>query len=334
MHLIRLETFRRLVLGIAALALATVPLSNEAQVPAGYPSKTIRFVVPYAAGGLPDTVARIVAQRLQEKVGQPVVVENRPGANGAVAAAALSTNAADGYTFLVTDGSMFSINPKLYSKLGYNATQDFVPVALVARAPLFLATNPKLPVNSFKEFVAYVKANPGKLNYGSPGIGTGGHLVTELLVKRTSMDAQHIPYQSTSQQVLAAAGGHLHFTFDTPGNARGLVESGKLRPLAVTGSRRTAFMPDVPTFEELGHQGFDLFVWNGLMAPAGTPPAIIEALNREALVCQQKPEVKTRMEQGSYEPGMLKLDAFAALIDKDLKTWTNVVRETGVQIKA
>ena len=142
--------------------------------------------------------------------------------------------------------------------------------------------HPSLPVNSLAELVAHVKANPGKLNYGSPGIGTGGHLVTELLVKRTSMEAQHIPYQSTAQQVLAAAGGHLHFTFDTPGNARGLVESGKLRPLAVTGPRRTAFMPNVPTFEELGHQGFDLFVWNGLMAPAGTPPAIIAALNREA----------------------------------------------------
>jgi tripartite-type tricarboxylate transporter receptor subunit TctC len=148
------------------------------------------------------------------------------------------------------------------------------------------------------------------------------------------MDAVHVPYQSTSQQVLAAAGGHLHFTFDTPGNARGLVESGKLRPLAVTGPRRTAFMPDVPTFEELGYRGFDLFVWNGLMAPAGTPAPIIAALNREALVCQQKAEVKARMEAGSYEQGMLKPDEFATLIDKDLKVWTEVVRETGVQIKS
>src|SRR5437762_2092979 len=156
----RHQAVRRVLLRIAALVIAAFPLSNEAQVPAGYPSKSIRFVVPYAPGGLPDTVARIVAQRLQEKIGQSVVVENRPGANGAVAAAALGTSAADGYTFLVTDGSMFSINPKLYAKLGYSPTKDFIPVALIARAPLFLASNPKLPVNSFKEFIAYVKANP------------------------------------------------------------------------------------------------------------------------------------------------------------------------------
>jgi len=146
------------------------------QVPTGYPSKPIRFIVPYAPGGLPDTVARIVAQRLQDKIAQSVVIENRPGANGGVAAAALRAAPADGYTFLVTDGSMFSINPKIYSKLGYDPVKDFSPVALIARAPLFLASTQTFPVGSLAEFIAYVKANPGKVNYGSSGIGSTHHL--------------------------------------------------------------------------------------------------------------------------------------------------------------
>jgi tripartite-type tricarboxylate transporter receptor subunit TctC len=316
--------------GFAAL-IGVLPAARAAE----FPTKPVTLVLGFAPGGPSDVMARILTKRMEELLKQPVVIENRAGAGGGIAANAVARAEPDGYTILLATGSSLAINVSLYKNLSYDPEKDFEPISLVGTQTNLLYTHPgSVPAKTLAEFVAYVKANPGKLNYGSPGIGTGGHLVTELLVKRTSMDAQHIPYQSTSQQVLAAAGGHLHFTFDTPGNARGLVESGKLRPLAVTGSRRTAFMPDVPTFEELGHHGFDLFVWNGLMAPAGTPPAIIEALNREALVCQQKPEVKTRMEQGSYEPGMLKPDAFAALIDNDLKIWTSVVRETGVQIKA
>jgi len=319
---------------LVAAALAASAQAAFGQTPIdGWPTRPVRVILPTGPGG-PGENFRLFGDHFKAVFGQSFVSENMPGASGAIGSVAVARAAPDGHTLLMCSNSHVILAPLVFPKSPIDPKRDFAPVALLFTFPFLLLVHPSLPANTLAELVAYVKAHPGKLNYGSPGIGTGGHLVTELLVKRTAMDAQHIPYQSTAQQVLAAAGGHLHFTFDTPGNARGLVESGKLRALAVTGPRRTAFMPEVPTFEELGHHGFDLFVWNGLMAPAGTPPAIIAALNREALVCQQKPEVKARMEQGSYEPGMLKPDAFAALIDKDLQTWTSVVRETGVQIKA
>jgi tripartite-type tricarboxylate transporter receptor subunit TctC len=323
-------TRRSFVTGAAALAATGSTASAQTSID-GWPARPVRVVLPTGPGG-PGENFRLFADHFKGVFGQSFVPENMPGASGAIGSVAVARAAPDGHTLLMCSNSHVILAPLVFPKSPVDPKRDFTPVALLFTFPFLLLVHPSLPVNTLAELVAHVKANPGKLNYGSPGIGTGGHLVTELLVKRTSMEAQHVPYQSTAQQVLAAAGGHLHFTFDTPGNARGLVESGKLRPLAVTGPRRTAFMPDVPTFEELGHQGFDLFVWNGLMAPVGTPPAIVAALNREALVCQQKPEVKARMEAGAYEPGMLNPAEFAALVDKDLRTWTNVVRETGVQI--
>ena len=313
-------------------AMAAAPAIAQTSID-GWPARPVRVILPTGAGG-PGENFRLFGEHFKTVFGQSFLSENMPGASGAIGSVAVARAAPDGHTLLMCSNSHVILAPLVFAKSPIDPKRDFAPVALLFTFPFLLLVHPSLPVNSLAELVAHVKANPGKLNYGSPGIGTGGHLVTELLVTRTGMEAQHVPYQSTAQQVLAAAGGHLHFTFDTPGNARGLVESGKLRPLAVTGPRRTAFMPNVPTFEELGHQGFDLFVWNGLMVPVGTPPAIIAALNREALICQQKPEVKARMEAGSYEQGMLNPAEFAALIDKDLKTWTNVVRETGVQIKS
>jgi tripartite-type tricarboxylate transporter receptor subunit TctC len=323
-------TRRSFVAGTAALAASTSAANTQTSID-GWPARPVRVILPTGPGG-PGENFRLFADHYKSVFGQSFVPENMPGASGAIGSVAVARAAPDGHTLLMCSNSHVILAPLVFARSPVDPKRDFVPVALLFTFPFLLLVHPSLPVHTLAELVAHVKANPGKLNYGSPGIGTGGHLVTELLVKRTSMEAQHVPYQSTAQQVLAAAGGHLHFTFDTPGNARGLVESGKLRPLAVTGPRRTAFMPNVPTFEELGHQGFDLFVWNGLMAPVGTPPAIIAALNREALVCQQKAEVKARMEAGAYEQGMLNPAEFAALVDKDLRTWTNVVRETGVRI--
>ena len=323
-------TRRSLVAGMATSA--AIPAFAQTQIE-GWPSRPVRVILPTGPGG-PGENFRLFAEHFKTVFGQTFVPENMPGASGAIGSVAVARATPDGHTLLMCSNSHIILAPLVFQKHPIDPKRDFTPVALLFTFPFLLLVHPSMSVNTLAELVAHVKANPGKLNYGSPGIGTGGHLVTELLVKRTGMDAVHVPYQSTSQQVLAAAGGHLHFTFDTPGNARGLVESGKLKPLAVTGSRRTSFMPQVPTFEELGHQGFDLFVWNGIMAPAGTPPAIVAALNREALVCQQKPEVKARMEAGAYEQGLLNPADFAVLVDKDLRTWTQVVRETGVEIKA
>jgi tripartite-type tricarboxylate transporter receptor subunit TctC len=323
-------TRRAFVAGMTACAAAPAVAQSALE---GWPSRPVRVVLPTGPGG-PGENFRLFADHFKTVFGQSFVPENMPGASGAIGSVAVARAAPDGHTLLMCSNSHIILAPLVFQKHPIDPKRDFTPVALLFTFPFLLLVHPSLPVTSLAELVAHVRANPGKLNYGSPGIGTGGHLVTELLVKRAGMDAVHIPYQSTSQQVLAAAGGHLHFTFDTPGNARGLVEGGKLRPLAVTGSRRTSFMPDVPTFEELGYPGFDLFVWNGLMAPAATPASIVAALNRETLRCQDKPEVKARMQAGSYEAGVVTPEEFAALIDQDLRTWTQVVRETGVQIKS
>jgi tripartite-type tricarboxylate transporter receptor subunit TctC len=190
-------------------------------------------------------------------------------------------------------------------------------------------------VKTLKEFVAYAKARPGQLNWGSPGVGTGGHLVTEVLLKRDGITGQHIPYPGTTQQLLAAAAGTLQFTFDTPGNARGVVDSGKVIPLAVTGTQRSVSQPDVPTFKELGYEGFDdLYVANGLLAPVGTPSSVVRALNREMVKLNVSGSIRDKLVDASYVPGILSPEQYGDMIDRELKQWGDVVRETGVQIKS
>ena len=204
-------TRRTLVGASAALSLGMLPLLASAQT--AYPNKPIKFVVPYSAGGLPDTVARIFAQRLTERLGQSVVVDNKPGANGVVAAQVLASSPKDGYTFLVTDGSMFSINPTIYKNLGYDYKRDFMPVALAARAPLYLAVHPKVPVNTLQEFVALAKSKPGTLNYGSSGVGSTHHLTMEAMKTALGLDLTHVPFKGSGQSVPALIGGQVEVLF-------------------------------------------------------------------------------------------------------------------------
>ena len=277
-------------LAMSALVMAILPVA-QAQLPPGYPSKGIRFIVPYAPGGLPDTVARIVAQKLQEKVGQAVIVDNRPGANGAIGAVALTSAPADGYTFLVTDGSMFSINPKLYTKLGYNPTKDFMPVALVARAPLFLAAYPKVPVNTFNEFVAYVKANPGKVNYGSSGIGSTHHLTMESLKVDLGLDITHVPFKGTGQSVPALLGGQIEVLWSAYPSLAGFVKDKKVKLLATNGATRSPQAPNVPAVAEQ-IPGFDFAPIVGVSAATGTPKAIVDKMSSEIVAVSKMPETQ------------------------------------------
>jgi tripartite-type tricarboxylate transporter receptor subunit TctC len=279
-------------LAVAALA-AAVPLASHAQAPAGYPSKAIRFVVPYAAGGFPDTVARIVAQRLQDRIGQSVVVENRPGANGGVAASALLSSPADGYAFLVTDGSMFSINPKLYTKLTYDPTKDFVPVALVARASLFLAVHPKVPVATFREFVEYARARPGQVNYGSSGIGSTHQLTMEALKADLKIDMVHVPFKGTGQAVPALIGGQVDVLWSAYPSLAGFVKEGRVKLLANNASQRSSLAPDVPTVAET-IPGFDFAPIVGVLAPVGTPKAMIDRIAAEIVAVAKLPEAQTQ----------------------------------------
>lgn len=326
-------TRRSFMVGAAA-AMAT---PTYAQAPAGvdgWPSRPIRVVFPTGPGG-PSENFRLYAEYLKAKFGQPLLLENMPGGSGSIGAMAVARSAPDGHTFMVGSNSITILAPLVIEKNPLNLKQDLVPVAHLFSFRFLLVVNPNLGVKTFKEFVDYAKARPGKLNFGSPGIGTGGHVVTELLLKRTGIDAVHVPYQATTQQLMAAAGGHLDFTFDTPGNARGIVESGKVIALAVSGKGRAAVMPDVPSFGELGLPVYDaLFVSTSMLAPAGTPTAIIAALNRELIACQDKPDIKERMEKGSYEQGFQTPEQMVAFFDGDYKNWSEVIRETGVRIKA
>ena len=274
-----MHTRRRAIFATAAF-FAGLCLPMMAQSQATYPNRAIKLVVPYSAGGLPDTVARIFAQRLQDRLGQSVVVDNKPGANGVVAASTLASSPADGYTFLVTDGSMFSINPAIYKNLSYDYKRDFVPVSLAARAPLYLAVHPKTGVNTLQEFVALARAKPGTLNYGSSGIGSSHHLTMEAMKAALGIDVTHVPFKGSSQSVPALIGGQVDVAFSALPSLSGFVKGGKVKLLATNGAKRSIHEPDVPAIAEMV-PGFDFAVVVGMLAAAGTPQAAIDRMAAE-----------------------------------------------------
>ena len=288
---------RRILLLVAAmLASGTLGLplvssaQTQTQTPAAYPNKPIKFIVPYSPGGLPDTVARVFAQRLGERVGQSVVIDNKPGANGLVAAQALAAAPKDGYTFLVTDGSMFSVNPAIYKNLGYEYKRDFIPISLAARAPLYLAVNPKLPVNTLQEFIALAKAKPGTINYGSSGIGSTHHLTMEAMKLALGLDITHIPFKGTGQSVPALLGGQIEVLFSALPSLAGFVRSGQVKLLASNALQRSSQAPTVPTIAET-IAGFDFAPIVGILAATGTPANVIERISAEMAVIAKIPDL-------------------------------------------
>jgi tripartite-type tricarboxylate transporter receptor subunit TctC len=299
----------------------------------GWPARTVRVISPTATGG-PGQNFRFYADNLKDAFGQSFVLENLPGGSGSVGCMAVARAAPDGHTLLLASNSHIVLAPLVLTGSPVNVKRDFAPIALMFTFPFLLVVNPDLGVKSLKALIDYAKARPGQLNWGSPGVGTGGHLVTELLLKRTGIAGQHVPYPGTTQQLMATAAGTLQFTFDTPGNARGVVDAGKVIPLAVTGSKRSVSAPDVPTFRELGYEGFDdLYVANGLLAPIGTPNEIIAALNREMVKLNTAGTIRDRLVDASYVPGTVSPAEYGAMIDRELAQWGAIVRETGVQIK-
>jgi len=283
---------------LAAGAFAQPMLANAQS---GYPNKPIKFLVPYAAGGLPDTVARIFAQRLGDKLGQSVVVDNRPGANGVVAANALASAPKDGYTFLVTDGSMFSINPAIYKSLSYDYKRDFVPVSLAARAPLYLAVHPKVPVNSLQEFVALAKAKPGTLNYGSSGVGSTHHLTMEALRATLGLQMTHVPFKGSGQSVPALIGGQVDVLFSALPSLSGFVKSGQVKLIATNSAQRSSQAPNVPAIAEI-IPGFDFAPIVGVLAATGTPASAIERISLEMAQIAKMPEVILTLNNAGIDP--------------------------------
>ncbi len=310
---------KRQVLSLTAISIAaglfSAPLSVLAQ--GSYPNKPIKFVVPYSAGGLPDTVARIFAQRLGDKLGQSVVVDNKPGANGVVAAQVLASSPKDGYTFLVTDGSMFSINPAIYKNLGYEYKRDFMPVSLAARAPLYLAVHPKVPVNTLQEFIALAKSKPGTLNYGSSGIGSTHHLTMEAMKAALGIDLTHVPFKGSGQSVPALIGGQVEVLFSALPSLVGFVKAGQVKLLASNAAQRSSQAPNVPALAET-ISGFDFAPIVGVLAATGTPASVIERIGAEMAVIAKMPEVIQTLNNAGVDPiGGSPADYNKAILDEN-----------------
>jgi tripartite-type tricarboxylate transporter receptor subunit TctC len=264
---------------LLALALIASSLFSAAQAQT-WPTKPVKVIVNFPPGGAADQLARAIGVPLAEALGQPVVVENRGGANGNIGGEAVAKAPADGYTLLMSSGGMVSVNPHLYPKMTFDPARDLVPVAAAARVLVFLEVKPSMPVNNVKEFLAYVKANPGKLSFGTPGNGSSPHLAAEMMKAQTNSFAVHVPYRGAAPAMQDLLGGQLDFMFD-PGIGLQHVKAGKLKLLAVGSSKRSPLFPDVPTLDEAGLKGFDADTWFGFYAPAGTPAEVVGRLNRE-----------------------------------------------------
>jgi tripartite-type tricarboxylate transporter receptor subunit TctC len=292
---------RRIVLATSAAVLAMAALafgSGAAQAQtagAAWPSKPLRVVVNFPPGGAADQLARAIGQPLSEALGQPVVIENRAGANGNIGGEVVAKSPADGYTLLMSSGGMVSINPHLYAKMPFDPVKDLVPVAAAARVLVFLEVHPSLPVKNVAEFLDHMKRNPGKLTFGSPGNGSSPHLAAEMLKAQTNLFAVHVPYRGAAPAMQDLLGGQLDFMFD-PGIGLQQVRSGKLRMLAVGSPKRSPLFPDVPTLDEAGLKGFDADSWFGFYAPAGTPADVVTRLNQEINKALNSPAVKDRIQ--------------------------------------
>ena len=314
---------------LAITFIATLSLPNAALAQT-YPTKPIRFVVPYSPGGLPDTVARVVSQRLQERFGQAVVVDNKPGANGAVAAASLATAPADGYTFLITDGSMLTINPLMNKKLSYNPIKDFAPVSLVASSPLFLAVNSAVKAHTFDEFIALAKATPGALNYGSSGIGSTHHLTTEAMNAGLGIAMTHVPYRGSANSVPALIGGQVDMVFSAYPSMAGFVKSGQVRLLATNSAKRSTLAPDVPAISER-LPGFDFAVIVAVLAPTGTPPAIVQRISTEIAKIAKRQDVIDHMQVAGIEMVGSTPVQLAAALDAERSRMANAAKQANLQ---
>jgi tripartite-type tricarboxylate transporter receptor subunit TctC len=312
------------------LALLVSILSGSIQAQ-GYPLRPVRMLLAFPPGGPTDINARVFAQKLSESLGQQVVVDNKPGAGGNLAAAEAAKAPADGYTVFYNT-SAISIAPALYASISYDPVRDFAPVALTATVPLVLAVHPGLPAKTLPEFIAYARANPGKLNYGSSGTGTITHLAGALFASQLGLQMQHIPYKGSAPALIDVAAGQTQMMVDTISTVLPYARDHRLRALAVAMPRRLAVLPEVPTLEEAaGLPGFEMSAWQGLLVPAGTPKDVVARLNAEVNKAVQNADLRQRLAAGGSEPLGGTSEQYAAYIRSELARWTRVVREAGAR---
>ncbi len=298
-----------------------------------YPTRPIRLVVPYAPGGGADAVARIVAKRVSESLGQPIVVENRGGAGSILGTDMVAKAAPDGYTLLLGQSGPISINPAVYKTLPYDPVKDFVPISMTTAYPYILVIHPDTPARSLQEFVALARSRPGAMNYGTTGVGAANHLVAELFNSKAGLKMTHIPYRGTALAVGDLVAGQLSMVFGDPVSVLPHIQSGKLRALAVTSLERSPVAPQVPTVAEGGYAGFEALAWHGILAPANTPPAIVRKLNEHIARALADPETSKLLTNQAMQTVGNTPEAFAAFIQKDIAIWKDVAKAASVTVE-
>lgn len=319
---------RTMLAVIAAMMAAVAGLPAAAQ---GYPTQPVRIVVPYPPGGSTDILARLLSQKLTQSLGQPVIVDNRPGANGGIAAQHVAKAAPDGHTILFGSEPVNAINHALYKSLPFDSERDFAAIAPFALVPFILVVNPALPVRSVDDLIRLGRSQSGQLNFASVGIGSASHLGGEMLNLAAGTRFIHIPYKGGATAIPATISGEVAFMFATGLEGTPHVESGKLRGIGITTRARSPIFPNLPTLAESGLPGFELSAWFGLLAPKGTPPAVIDRLNREIANSLADDGVKKRLAELSTLPYHLKPDEFASKLSADIVRWRRIVKETGAR---
>jgi len=319
-----------IVAALAAIAVLSVGSDALAQ---SYPAKPIRLIVPYPAGGATDFFARLVFPKVGDALGQPVVVENRPGAGTAIGASEVARSAPDGYTLLLGDAGTYAFNPTLYKKLSYDPAKDFAPVSLTGRFALILAVNAAvLNVSSVDQFVQAAKQAPGKIDYGAPGPGSPIHLAMELFKQRAGISMTPIPYKGGADALSDLIGGRIGALF--PDIATGLpqIRAGKIKALAVASEKRVAALPGLPTVGESGYPGFEAWAWQGFVAPAGTPPEVVMKLNGAFIKVMADPAIKQRLSESGFEPQTSTPDEFASYMKSEIAKWAKVIRDGNISL--
>lgn len=318
--------FKQLMAGIT-LAAAALCGSAQAQ---GYPSKPVTIVVPFAPGGATDIMARQLAERLHKRLGQPVIVENKAGAGTMIASEYVAKAAPDGHTVLLAASSL-GIAPSLYSKVNYDPVKDFTPISLVASVVHVLEVHPSVPVRNVAELIAWIKANPGKVNYGSVGAGTSTHLESELFNTMAGVKMTHVPYKGSAPALMDLVGGNLQVMFDAWASSGPFIKDGKTRLLAVTTAQRSKILPDVPTVAESGLPGYEAMPWLGFVAPAGTPAAVVGKFHAELMEVLKEPEVQAKFRSLGLDIIGNTPQEFGEFIRKDIVKWAKVIKESGAK---
>jgi tripartite-type tricarboxylate transporter receptor subunit TctC len=317
----------------AALICAPSICATPAARAADYPTKPITLMIGFAPGGPSDVMARIITRKMEEILKQPFLVENRAGAGGSIAGAAVARAAADGYTVLLATGSLLAINVSLYKNIGYDPEKDFDPITLVGTQTNVLYTHPSLPATTLAELIGYARANPGKLTFGSGGIGTPAHLAGELLKIEAKLDMTHVPFRGTGPALQAVIGGHVPMAYNPPPPLLPHIQSGAIRALAITTLTRTAALPEVPTIAELGFPGFEATTWHGLIAPAGTPRDVVATLHRAAVAALTDADVRKALTDLGVDVVANSPEDFRAYIKSEIPKWAAIVKASGAKVE-